>query len=275
MMQKIPVYIISLVTATARRALIKEHLEGLGIAYEFMDAVRGDALDVASREKINPRGDMSLGAIGCYVSHTKIYERMLEQHIPVALVLEDDAVLHYGVKALIEAGCQSLDFDYCFLGSEDHGDEGFVFFDAGKPLRLGSEHTAYALSSGPYCTHAYLVTLEGARKRMECAFPAFSPIDHYHFLPYKPRFTAVIPMCAFVSEESAVGSMSSVSWSALQTQSRKYWWYYPLRDLLKLKAFRKMRARWVTQFPYAAQWKSFDSAFKVVRRAAYCSRDTV
>jgi GR25 family glycosyltransferase involved in LPS biosynthesis len=237
-MQNVPVYIVSLKGATERRALIHEHLRGLGIDYEFIDAVRGDALDPTYRKE-------------------------------VALILEDDTVLHYSVKALVDSGCQSLDFDYCLLGSDDIGDEGYVFYDSGKPVSLSSQHEAYFLSSGPFCLNAYLITLEGAKKRMSCAFPARTPIDHYHFLPYRPRFMAVIPMLAHVNEQSAVKSMSSVNWSGFEKSARKYWWYYPLRDIVKLKALKKLLALRTTKFPSPGRWRSFESAFKVVPRRYY------
>jgi glycosyl transferase family 25 len=268
-MQNVPVYIVSLKGATERRALIHEHLRGLGIDYEFIDAVRGDALDPTYRKEVNPTENMTPGALGCYISHTKIYERIIENSIPVALILEDDTVLHYSVKALVDSGCQSLDFDYCLLGSDDIGDEGYVFYDSGKPVSLSSQHEAYFLSSGPFCLNAYLITLEGAKKRMSCAFPARTPIDHYHFLPYRPRFMAVIPMLAHVNEQSAVKSMSSVNWSGFEKSARKYWWYYPLRDIVKLKALKKLLALRTTKFPSPGRWRSFESAFKVVPRRYY------
>jgi glycosyl transferase, family 25 len=268
-MQNVPVYVVSLKSATERRALIQEHLQNLGIAYELIDAVKGDSLDTAYRKVVNPTGNMSPGALGCYISHISIYKRIIENHIPVALILEDDTVLHYSVKALVDDGCQSLDFDYCFLGSEDIGDEGYVFYDSKKPVNLSSQHEAYFLSSGPYCLNAYLITLEGAKKRMSCAFPAHAPIDLYHFLPYRPRFMAIIPMLAFVNELSAVESMSSMAWSGLIKRARKYWWYYPLRDIVKLKAFKKLHALRTAKLPRSGRWRPFESAFKVVPQKRY------
>lgn len=263
-MKTLPVYVVSLKSASSRRAMLEKHLGELGIDYEFIDAVRGDELPPIYKARVNPTENMSPGQLGCYLSHVKIYERMIEEEIAVALILEDDAVLHRSVVTLIENGCESLDFDYCFLGSEDRGDEGYVFYDAGRPTKITDQHNAYTLSSGPYCTHAYLITLDGARKRLSCAYPARTAIDHYHFLPYKPRFVAIIPMLAFVNEESAVGSLSSVTWSGLQTSMRRYWWYYPLRDLMKLKFIKKFRALKKAEFPHVGHWKSFESTFKVV-----------
>ncbi len=262
----VPVFVVSLKSAIDRRAALKAHLDSLGIEFEWFDAIRGDELSPAYRQEVNPAGNMSPGQIGCYLSHIHIYEQIIAQALPVALILEDDAVLHPSVKNLVDTGCRNLDFDYCFLGSDDCGDAGYVYYDTAKPVPLNTRHLAYPLSAGPFCLHAYLMTLESAKKRVACAYPLRSAIDHYHHLPYRPRWIAVVPMLAFVNELSAVQSMSSLNWTGLQTRARKYWWYYPLRDLLKLKPLRKLLALYLTTFPHQGRWRPFESAFKVVRK---------
>lgn len=266
-MQTLPVYVISLEGAVARRAALKTHLDAVGIEYALIEAVNGHALSQQRLLDVNPAGNMSPGQVGCYLSHVHVYERIVAQGTPVALILEDDAMLHSSVKTLLEQGCQQLAFDYCFLGSDDAGDAGYVFYDAANPVSLSSQHRAYPLSAGPFCSHAYLITLEGAKNRLACAYPARSAIDHYRHLPYKPRLLAVLPMLAFVNELSAVQSMSSLNWSGLQKMARKYWWYYPMRDVLKLKALWKWLAQRRAQLPQPGRWTSFRSAFRVVRKS--------
>ncbi len=256
---------------------MRSQLNAMGIHYEIIDAVRGDALNRTYRQQINPAGNMSSGQIGCYLSHIQIYERLIDQQIPVALVLEDDTVLLPTVTSILENQSMTLDFDYCFLGSDDAGDAGYIFYNSADPTPLSHHHLAYPLSAGPYCLNAYLITLEGARKRVAHAYPARSAIDHYFYLPYQPRFMAVVPMVAFVNELSTVQSMSSLHWSGLQTIARKYWWYYPLRDVLKLKVLKKWLALRHAKLPHPGQWRTFESAFKVVshrrlaKRSAYDS----
>lgn len=265
-LQAIPVFVVSLKSAADRRAALKSQLDSLGVQFEWFDAIRGDELSQQYRQQVNPAGNMSPGQLGCYLSHIHIYEKIIAQDMPVALILEDDAVLQPSVKNLIKAGCLNLDFDYCFLGSDDRGDANYVYYDSAKPNPLSTQHVAFPLSSGPYCTHAYFITLEGAKKRLSCAYPARSAIDHYHYLPYQPRLMATIPMVAFVHELSAMSSMSSLNWSGLQTLARKYWWYYPLRDVMKLKTLKKWQALRHAKLPHAGQWRPVDSAFVVVPR---------
>jgi glycosyl transferase, family 25 len=264
-MGKIPVYVISRERAHERRRQISAHLDELKIDYEIVDAVEGLALSRDDRAKFNPAQNLLPGSIGCYLSHLQMYERIVAGRIPVALILEDDAVLTSQVRTLVEHGCENLDFDFCFLGTHDQGDQGFVFYDADSGVGLGNGLAGYVLSSGPYCHHAYLVTLAGAQKRLECALPTRTPIDHYRFLPYRPRFRAVIPMIAFLNEQHAVASVSSVGWSAAQKWLYRFEWFYPLRDLLKLTAFYKWLSRRTQEFPYASRWRSFSSGMRVVK----------
>ena len=266
-MQQIPVYVISLARASERRQLITRHLDGLGFEYTMIDAVEGAKLSDEYMQTVNPNRNMSPGVLGCYLSHIQVYERIVADQTPVALILEDDTVVDSKVKALLEHGSESLDFDYCFLGSDDRGDEGDVFYDADSGIALGVGLDAYVLSSGPYCTNAYLVTLGGAKKRLDCAFPARTAIDHYHFLPYRPRFRAVIPLIAFLNEQHAAGSLSSGAWTLNQEWLHQYWWFYPLRDLLKLRRVRKGLSLKRGKFPHAGRWRPFASAFKVARRS--------
>lgn len=263
-MQSLPVYVISLNEAVERRALIKKHLDSLDIAHEIIDAVRGDALSPEFLRKVNPTRSLSPGQIGCYLSHIHVYERMIEREIPVALILEDDSTLQPSVKNLIKNGFRSLDFDYCFLGCDDRGETGFVFFDAAKPVPLDGQHCGYPLSAGPFGTYSYLISLDGARKRVSCAYPAKSAIDHYQYLPYRPRYLATIPMVTSMNELSAVQSISSLNWSSFQKFARKFSWYYTFRDLLKLNAARKLMALHTQVLPWPGRWKSYLSASRVV-----------
>jgi len=245
-MQSIPVLVISLARATDRRTAICSHLERLEIEYELVDAVDGSALtDVDIAKYVAPGQKLHRGAVGCYMSHVRAYEAIVSRNIPVALVLEDDARVDRRVKGLIATGLASLDFDYCFLDSDPHNDGGPVFYDADARVPLANGIFAYELSGGPQTLHCYFVTLEGARRRLTCAYPIRRPIDLYGHLPYVPRFRAVVsPKLAWVGEQSLVSltSTKSVSPSTLRMRFlRKYPWFFLLRDWLLMK---ELRWRW-------------------------------
>lgn len=257
------VFVVSLLDATSRRTAMSNHLSKMNISFEFFDAIRGSALNREEREQLNPAGNLSSGAIGCYLSHIEIYKLMVRDQVPVAMILEDDAVLMPEVKKIVEEGCVNLAFDYCFLGCDDQGDQGFVFIDVQKTKNLLPGVPMGQLSAGPYCTHGYLITLAGAKKRLDCAYPLRTPIDHYGYLPYQPNIWATVPLLAFVNEHGAAGSMSSLNWSGIQTWSRSYWWYYPLRDVLRLRWAKKWLAARERSVRESRLWRPLASSFKI------------
>lgn len=100
-------FLINLEKDTDRLAYMHEQLTRLGIAYTRVDAFTGTSLEAArlysatDAKKENGRS-LSLGEIGCALSHRSIYETMVEKNIPHALVLEDDVLLPANFKAIIE-----------------------------------------------------------------------------------------------------------------------------------------------------------------------------
>jgi len=243
-MQKVPVFVISLARAEDRRSAIRRHLESYGIEYEIIDAVDGFKLaDDDANRLLAPGYALHRGAIGCYLSHVKVYEEIVRREIPVALVLEDDARLDRRICPLLAKGVSSTDFDYCYLDSDPHNDEGPVFYDADSGVLLSEGVVAYELSAGPQTLHACLITLEGARKRLGAAYPIAKPIDIYGHLPFAPRFRAVVqPKLAWVGEESLMSftSVRAVGSDEIRLRFlRRYPAFFQIRDFLLLRAFRK------------------------------------
>lgn len=93
-----PIFVLSLARAKARRAAMIKRLNDLGAQYEIVDGVDGETADPAIyesrlRQDIFRRKwgrDMTLGEIGCYLSHYNLWQRMVDEKIPHALILEDD-----------------------------------------------------------------------------------------------------------------------------------------------------------------------------------------
>ena len=100
MMPDLPIFVISLARAEGRRAAMRARLDKLGADYEIVDAVDGAALtpadygdNILRRDKFRRKFGREIldGEIGCYLSHYRLWQRMVTEKIPSALVLEDDA----------------------------------------------------------------------------------------------------------------------------------------------------------------------------------------
>jgi glycosyl transferase, family 25 len=97
----IPVWLINLSRATARREKMETQLLALGLPYTLFPGVDGRAEEVrllantdqAAFER-NMGRKILIGGIGCYHSHLGVWEAFLATDAPIALVLEDDVVFH-------------------------------------------------------------------------------------------------------------------------------------------------------------------------------------
>ena len=95
----IPVFVISLPDCHDRRAGISAALDGLGLPFEFADAVDGrrglppERESEIDRTEARRKGNILTDAeFACALSHIDVYRRIVADGIPYALVLEDDAV---------------------------------------------------------------------------------------------------------------------------------------------------------------------------------------
>ena len=95
----IPVVVLSLPDCHDRRARVSAALDGLGLPFEFVDAVDGRrGLPPEYESQIDRPLARKLGRnfsdveFACALSHINIYRRIVSENIDYALVMEDDAV---------------------------------------------------------------------------------------------------------------------------------------------------------------------------------------
>ncbi len=180
-----PIFIVSLKEAEARRAGMSAQMEKLGLLFKFFDAFDGRQTNVLAQDRYNGARRLAFwgrhldgGEWGCLMSHMNIYRHMLENNLPHAIILEDDALLDPNFKTVIEnmlkikTGCELIRF----FGSPKV---------AGKKQRRIAELSAGIwLSRLPSIhggSHAYYITQDGARKMLHHfeTKGASYPIDFY------------------------------------------------------------------------------------------------
>ena len=77
----------------------------LGLDYQFIDAVVGTALTPKDLEEFVyqfPESGLTQGEIGCALSHQRIYQTMIDNNLPYALILEDDAICQTTLPDLLD-----------------------------------------------------------------------------------------------------------------------------------------------------------------------------
>jgi len=116
----VPIFVITLPRATQKQRQIKERLESLNIPFEFVEGVDGRLLSREEVQKVfdkeksynyykwyhNRTGsagvELSIGEIGCTLAHRKIFQKIVDENIDSAIVLEDDVFVTEDFLPIIE-----------------------------------------------------------------------------------------------------------------------------------------------------------------------------
>jgi hypothetical protein len=93
----LPCFVISLEQDTERRDHMHRQLDALGLRAEFVPAVNGSSLAPGDWSQYDRERclqiygvEMMPNEIGCFLSHYRLYERVVRENLPVALIMEDD-----------------------------------------------------------------------------------------------------------------------------------------------------------------------------------------
>jgi glycosyl transferase family 25 len=231
------IFVISLPRARERRARLAPRLAGLRFA--FLDAV--DKLDL-DRERLRREGlydegrtprafrhraEMPLGHIGCSLSHRTLYEQVVRNGWRRVVIFEDDVVPVHEALALLPEALRQLPegWELCYLGYL--GDRSVTLrarlkralYVAAAPLGLVRWKVREALRLLPrpfsanlrragrhMCTHAYAVSLEGARKLLAAQTPVGFHADQLlAFSILREGLAAFVTDPMFFDQESLAG----------------------------------------------------------------------
>ena len=154
------IFVLNLERAVERRQSMLQHLSGLGIEAEILPAVEGARLPPSSLPAgTDPR--LSPGEVGCYLSHVRFWEIVVERGLEHAIVLEDDVRCSPAMLQVVA--------DIVALGLPLDA----VRLSALNPIR-GQDITTLAggtklvlPNKNPSGTQGYMVTLEGARRLLQ------------------------------------------------------------------------------------------------------------
>lgn len=138
------------------------------IIFEGVDASDIDILKetMSSFPKIKFDKELSNGQIGCCLSHFKVLLHIIQNNIDIATIFEDDVHFHPHWNVLSQRYYNNTpkNFDIIFIGNQINP----------KNPKISTSST--------FCTHAYVVTLEGAKR----LFKALITWDYQNFKYYQP-----------------------------------------------------------------------------------------
>lgn len=174
----LPIYCISLASATQRRELMSRQASAAGWeGFRFVEAVEASELEldslVASGD-YDPAGarehhgvDLTPAQIACSLSHARVYEMIVKSGDKRALILEDDALLESRRLRQLEDAALPSDWDVIFLSS----------FLSETPPRGHVDGRVYGDESWTGSSAAYLVTADAARRLAAASRPVQHAAD--------------------------------------------------------------------------------------------------
>ena len=125
--------------------------------FHGVDALKSDELTNAWKYHNNPKFNEDdtdfihtyLGKQGCAVSHFNLWKYIIENNIEICTVFEDDVCFHKDWNILAEKYIQATpnDYDILYIGSQ-----------------IDFMIDSHIIVTPVFCTHSYVITLEGAKK---------------------------------------------------------------------------------------------------------------
>lgn len=166
------IYVINLKRAQDRRAKMEAQAEKLGLNLDFIEATDGQFLKDSDRALVDNERRLRLSKyplsdneIGCFISHRRAMQRLIDSGDRMATILEDDAKFLFGFSEVLDR-IEACNVPFDFIDLHRVGKSGEVFRSCRKLLfdfevgRVGLMHM-HATS--------YIITRAGAEK-----FLAFS-----------------------------------------------------------------------------------------------------
>ncbi len=171
------VFVVNLDAAQDRMAFMKEQLEGLGIAYERFPAIYGKALPPETLKKYHApfrqwlkNGiTLSLSEIGCALSHLTIFQKMVDENLPMACIVEDDSKL----LPTLPMWLKKLDAEI-----DPTVSAAYILHQGPDEVSVDQPFEIQEIEGTTHCS-VYVVTLPFAKQLIKYNAPILFPIDNW------------------------------------------------------------------------------------------------
>lgn len=227
------VLVVSVPRFTDRHQRVQQRLEGLPFDFFWgadklkldLDTAKQSGIydeeKAAALERLNK--PLSLGELACALSHRNVYEAMIENGWEKILILEDDVWPLYNNMQLLTPALKELppQWDLVYLGYLKHekvtaqlklkqffykilSSAGLMKWNYTMVSNLlPKRYSAHLKKAGFHdCTHAYAITLEGAKKLLAAQTPVvYRADDLLSYTILKGDFTAFVTEPKFFDQE--------------------------------------------------------------------------
>ena len=200
-------FIINLDNEKQRKKYMEAEMKKLHISnFTFFKAINGETeLHNYSFKLMNNWKDVfknrpiTMGEIGCAISHWELWKYIINNNIEIALILEDDVIFEESFSETFNKIVDlNMDFDFLYLSR----------LKLNNTLNLGDEESVNELiAKAKYCfnMHSYIITLNGCKKLTATNFlNMLVPIDEYLPMMYDINYPFKQYSCFFEKYEKII-----------------------------------------------------------------------
>lgn len=176
---KFKIFLINLDKSSDRLARCQEFFAQFNIEFERIPAVYGKDLSEqeitsfydADRNTTGYKKELGVGELGCYLSHVKCWQKIVDEELDYALILEDDFKLTESFNDFAEIFPKLVDWDYVRIA---YPPKSVAISDR---VKLNPTYDLVYYKKVPINTLAQAVSNSGAKKLLANSKKVFRPID--------------------------------------------------------------------------------------------------
>jgi len=173
------ILLINLDKSRDRLACCEQRLGDANLCYERISAVFGADLNAAQIDQhyskhLGRRSyykELNVGEIGCYLSHRKAWQKIVDEKLDFAVILEDDFYLSGDLARVMDL-VGEIQHEWHYIKLAEHNRKRKTIHHI--PL---AEYSLVTYGKVPARTCAQVVSLSGAKRLLASSAPFGRPID--------------------------------------------------------------------------------------------------
>lgn len=159
-------------------------VDGRKLSNEFVESIVPPLSDISSRLEF-PK-ELTKGEVGCFLSHRKCWQKLLESKEKWALILEDDIYISRRAKKyMTEEGWIPNDAGFVQLHIHRSG----KYYVRPGVIRLDNNETLYRIFYPyPMGAQSYIISREAAEDALDSSVKITAPVDEFMFA-FRSKFS--------------------------------------------------------------------------------------
>jgi glycosyl transferase family 25 len=177
------IFVLNMKRSLGRRAIFLKQASTFGLSnIEFIQAIDGRTLDMNRmrsqgilRKDEHLQRDLTPGEVGCYLSHVKAWQTLLEYKLKDVLICEDDILWRIDANAIVDKFMAEVPGDWDIIHFHSHVQVGSGNLNDPGRKQL-SKYVWQGFNEGRSLL-CYALTARGVEFLLDIAFPIQSTAD--------------------------------------------------------------------------------------------------